>query len=104
MLCSQDINLLLTYMVPITVAARYKAWVYDRSLDEIMDSNPAGGMSVCLLWVLCVVRYRSLQRAGHSCVQLPVIEEPHTGDLGPLDLSSHQKNNIESELILIKSD
>ena len=23
---------------------------------EIMSSNPTGGMDVCLLWVLCVVR------------------------------------------------
>jgi hypothetical protein len=30
-----------------------------------MGSNPTGGMDVCLLWVLCVVRQRSLQRADH---------------------------------------
>ena len=28
---------------------------------------PTGGMDVCLLWVLCVVRQRSLRRADHSC-------------------------------------
>ena len=27
---------------------------------------PPEGMDVCLLWVLCVVRYRSLRRADHS--------------------------------------
>jgi len=27
-----------------------------RSPAEIVGSNPAGGMDVCLLWVLCVVR------------------------------------------------
>jgi len=27
-----------------------------RSLAGIAGSNPAGGMDVCLLWVLCVVR------------------------------------------------
>jgi len=27
---------------------------------------PTGGMDVCLLWVLCVVRWRSLRRADHS--------------------------------------
>jgi len=27
---------------------------------------PTGGMDVCLLWVLCVVRQRSLRRADHS--------------------------------------
>jgi len=32
---------------PIPVAARSKAWVYGRSPDEIVGSNPAGGMGVC---------------------------------------------------------
>jgi hypothetical protein len=51
---------------PIPVAVRSKAWVCGRSLTRIMGSNPTGGMDVCLLWVLCVVRYRSLRRAGPS--------------------------------------
>jgi len=34
---------------PVPVAARSKAWVCGRSLAEIMGSNPAGGMDVCLL-------------------------------------------------------
>ena len=38
------------------VAARSKVWVYGRSLTRIAGSNPAGGMDVCLLRVLCVVR------------------------------------------------
>jgi hypothetical protein len=33
---------------------RSKAWFYGRSLAGIADSNPAGGMDVCLLWVMCV--------------------------------------------------
>jgi len=33
-----------------------KAWVCSRSLSEIVGSNPAGCMKVCLLWVLWVVR------------------------------------------------
>jgi hypothetical protein len=37
----------------ITVVARSKAWVCGRSLAGIVGSNPAGGMDVCLLWVLC---------------------------------------------------
>jgi len=41
---------------PIPVAARSKAYVYGRSPAEIVGSNPTGGMDVCLLWVLCVVR------------------------------------------------
>jgi hypothetical protein len=32
------------------------AWVCGRSLAGIAGSNPAGGIDVCLLWVLCVVR------------------------------------------------
>ena len=38
----------------LPVAARFKAW--GRSSAEIVGSNPTGGMDVCLLWVLCVVR------------------------------------------------
>jgi hypothetical protein len=69
---------------PIPVAVRSKAWVYGRSLAGIVGSNPARGMDVCLLWVLCVVR--SLRRAGHSsrgvlpsvmCLKC-VIEKPRT--------------------------
>ena len=33
---------------------------------EIVGSNPTGGTDTCLLWVLCVVRWRSLRRADHS--------------------------------------
>jgi hypothetical protein len=33
---------------------------------EILGSNPTGGMDICLLWVSCVVRKRSLRRADHS--------------------------------------
>ena len=42
------------------------AWVYGRSPAEIVGSNPTRGMDVCLLWELCVVRWRSLRRADHS--------------------------------------
>jgi hypothetical protein len=42
--------------LPVPVAARAKAWVCGRSLAGIACSNPYGGMDVCLLWVLCVVR------------------------------------------------
>ena len=44
------------YRVPVPVAARSKASVCGRSLAGIAGSNPAWGMDVCLLWVLCVVR------------------------------------------------
>ena len=40
---------------PIPVAVRSKAWVCGHSLAGIAGSNPAGGMDVCLLWMLCVV-------------------------------------------------
>ena len=50
----------------MNVAARSKAWVCGRSPAEIVGSNPTGGMNVCLLWVFCVVRYRSLWRADLS--------------------------------------
>jgi hypothetical protein len=41
---------------PVPVVTRSKAWVYVRSFAGIAGSNPAAGMDVCLLWVLCVVR------------------------------------------------
>jgi hypothetical protein len=34
---------------PIPVAARFKSWVYGRSLARIVGSNPAGGLNVCIL-------------------------------------------------------
>ena len=43
-------------IVPVPVAARSKAWDCGLSPAEIVGSNPTGGMDVCLLWVLCVVR------------------------------------------------
>ena len=52
--------------LPIPVAARSKAWVHGRSLAGIAGSNPSGGMDVCLVCVLCVVRQRSLRLAEHS--------------------------------------
>jgi hypothetical protein len=48
------------------VAERSKARVCGRSLAGIVDSNPAVGMNVCLLCVLCVFSYRSLGQADHS--------------------------------------
>jgi hypothetical protein len=47
-------------------SARSEAWVCGRSLVGTAGSNPTGGMDVCLLWVLCVVRWRSLRRDDHS--------------------------------------
>ena len=42
--------------MPISVATLSKAWVCCLSLVRIAGSNPAAGVDVCLLWVLCVVR------------------------------------------------
>jgi hypothetical protein len=41
--------LVITYPMPIPVAARSKTWVYGRSLAGIEGSNPAGSMDVFLL-------------------------------------------------------
>jgi len=51
---------------PPVVVARSKAWVCGGTLAGIADSNPAGFMVVCLLWVLRVASYRPLLPAGHS--------------------------------------
>jgi hypothetical protein len=37
---------------PIPVAARSRAWVYGRSLTGIVGSNPAGGLDVCVVFVV----------------------------------------------------
>ena len=42
--------------ISIPVAPRSKAYVYGRSLTEIVGSNPTADMDGCLLGVLCVVR------------------------------------------------
>jgi hypothetical protein len=39
-------------LLPIPVAVRSKAWVYGRSLTGIVGSNPAGGMDVCVVFVV----------------------------------------------------
>jgi hypothetical protein len=79
---------------PIPVAARYKAWVCGRSLVGIASLNTVGSIDVCLLWFLCLVKYRVLRRADHSsrgvlpsvaCIS--VINKPHRGGLGQLGLS-----------------
>ena len=50
-------NNLYTYVCICPLAARSKTWVCGRSLAGTPGLNPAGDMDVCLLWVLCVVRY-----------------------------------------------
>ena len=49
-------NIKYKFYMPVSVAARSKALVCDRSPAEIVGSNPTGGMDVCLLWLSCVVR------------------------------------------------
>ena len=44
------------YMFHVTQCCVTLAGPSGRSPTEIMGSNPAEGMDVCLLWVLCVVR------------------------------------------------
>ena len=50
---------------PLNLVATWsKAWVCNSSLAEIAGLNPAGGMDVYLLWVLSIVRQRSLRWAN----------------------------------------
>jgi hypothetical protein len=37
------------------VSVGSKVWVFGRSFTGIAGSNPAGGMDICFLQVLCVV-------------------------------------------------
>jgi len=52
--------------MPFPVVARSKAYVYGHSPTENVGSNPTGGMDICLLWVLCVFKERSLRRTDHA--------------------------------------
>ena len=59
----------------IPVVVRSMAWVCGRPLAGIACSNPAGGMDVCLLWMLCVVHeedsatsWSLVQRGTTGCV------------------------------------
>ena len=58
-------NILLYWTLLITMTAWSEVWVCGRSLPGIVGSNPVGGMDVCLLWVLCVVRLSYLRRVNH---------------------------------------
>jgi len=61
------------YTLPIPVTTQSKAWVCGRSLARIVGLNPTRGTDVCLLRVLCVVRWRFLCRAGHYSRVLPSV-------------------------------
>ena len=42
----------VTNIWPIPVAVRSKAWVDGLSLTGIVGSNPAGGMDICVVFVV----------------------------------------------------
>jgi hypothetical protein len=47
--------------ITIQLAARPKEQVWGCSSAETVGSNPAGDVDVCLLLVLCIVKYLSLR-------------------------------------------
>jgi len=50
-----------------SLGLRYRAC--GRSLSGVAGSNPAGGIDVCLLWVLCVAMYLLIVGVeGYSCL------------------------------------
>jgi len=53
---TQQIVLHCSAQLPISVAARSRAWVCGRLLAEIVGSNHYWGMEVFLFQVLCIVR------------------------------------------------
>ena len=64
-----------------------------RSLARTASSNPAGGMDVCLLLVLCVAWSTESYRVW--CVQLSVTQKPQPWEgLGPLGLSSQRGTSV----------
>jgi len=88
------------------VTAQSEAWVCGHSLAGIVGSNPAGGMGDCLLWVLCVVRQKSLRRADHSsrgvlpnvvCLSV-IVNSRQWGGLGPLGLLHRGKKKTTQSM------
>jgi hypothetical protein len=69
------------------MVARSRARGCRRSLARIAGSNPAGGMDVCLLSVLCVVS--STESCPVWCVQLSDIDTSAMRRPRPRGLSSH---------------
>ena len=72
-LCDRIILIFVLILPPysplIAAASGCAVWgvgLFGRSPAEIVGSNPTGGMDVCLLWVLGVVRWRPLRRIDHS--------------------------------------
>jgi len=51
---------------PILVDSSSKKWVCSRSLIGIAGSNPAGGIDVCSLWLLCMFSGRGPTEFGVS--------------------------------------
>jgi len=98
-------------IVLVPVVARSKAYACGRSSAETVGSNPTGGMDVCVLWVLCVVRYRSLRQVNHSsrgflpgavrrCVWTRnLVNEEALAHWG----LSYQKQNKQTTVVLLSS-
>jgi hypothetical protein len=58
--------------LPIPVAARFKAWVYGRSLVGIVGSNPAGGMDVC---VVLLYKDSSMEHEGQKDLKVQKMDQ-----------------------------
>jgi len=98
-----------TFVWPIPVATLSKVWVYCRSIPGTAGSNPSGiWMSVSC--ECCVLSGRRLcdgsitRRRGvlPSVVCLSVMQEPHTGGVEPLWLSSHDRKKKDLSIGLFE--
>jgi hypothetical protein len=61
------IIVLVICILPIPVAERSQARVCSLSLAGIMRSNPAEGMDICFLWMLCVCQVE-VSATGRSVI------------------------------------
>jgi len=87
----------------IPMAARSKAWVCGRSFAGISGSNPAAGLDAVLLWVLCVVQWRTQEFCSGGGVQQIQLrtEDRENWDLGggsPLVRGSGGSCNLVQEI------
>jgi hypothetical protein len=94
------------------MAERSKANIYGRSLAGIADLNPARGMDVCLLWVLCVFQVDVsfagrflVQRSPADCgVSMCVIYKPQElGGPGPRWPVAPEKKSCQFVLEITRS-
>jgi len=97
----------LNWEASIPVTARSKSCVCSSSLPGIVDSNPARGMVVSLLWVLCVLRvaYHSSRWVLPTVVRRCVWSRKFNNEQATVRVGSqrHREENIRHNIKFIST-